>query len=82
MGLLKFLFITICVLWLIRMILRLALPYIFQNLVKKAQQQANQYQRPTYDRRADGRVKVDYVPPKEKNGADRAGDFVEYEEIK
>ncbi|HEY0895285.1 MAG TPA: DUF4834 domain-containing protein [Sphingobacteriaceae bacterium] len=64
------------------MILRLALPYIFQNLVKKAQQQAGQYQHPPYQNRADGRVKVDYVPPKERSGADRAGDFVEYEEIK
>ncbi len=81
MGLLKFLFITICVLWLIRMILRLALPYIFQNLVKKAQQQAGQYQQ-QYQNRADGRVKVDYVPPREPSGADRAGDFVEYEEIR
>jgi hypothetical protein len=82
MGLLKFLFITICVLWLIRMVIRLALPYIFQNLVKKAQQRAYQYQRPPQQNRTDGRITVDYVPPKERNGADKAGDFVEYEEIR
>lgn len=82
MGLLKFLFITICVLWLIRMIIRLALPYLFQSLVKKAQQQAGQYQHPPQHKKADGQIRVDYVPPKERSKSNSAGDFVEYEEVK
>jgi len=82
MGLLKFLLITICVLWLIKMIFRLALPYLFQSLVNKAQQQAGQYQQPPQQKRADGRIRVDYVPPKTKTNGDNAGDFIEYEEIK
>lgn len=82
MGLLKFLLITICVLWLIKMIFRLALPYLFQSLVNKAQQQAGQYQHPPQQKRADGRIRVDYVPPKAKGKGNNAGDFVEYEEIK
>ena len=81
MALLKFLFITICVLWLIKMLARIFLPMLFQSIVNKAQNQANQrYQDQT---RPEGRIQVDYIPPKEKNQKnDKAGDFVEYEEIK
>lgn len=81
MALLKFLFITICILWLIKMIGRLLLPIFFQKVMTKAQNQANQRyqeQQPA----PDGRLRVDYMPPKEKNRGDNAGDFVEYEEIK
>jgi hypothetical protein len=81
MGLLKFLFITICILWLIKMIVRLLLPILFQNIIKKAQNQANQrYQE--QNPRPDGRIRVDYMPPKAKSKVEDAGDFVEYEEIK
>jgi hypothetical protein len=80
MALLKFLFITICVLWLIRMLARIFLPMLFQSMVHKAQNQANQrYQDQT---RPEGRIRVDYIPPKEKNQKNnKAGDFIEYEEI-
>lgn len=81
MGLLKFLFITICILWLIKMIVRLLLPILFQNIITKAQNQANQryqQQNPT----PDGRIRVDYMPPKSKSKVDDEGDFVDYEEIK
>lgn len=81
MGLLKVLFITICVMWLISKIVRLLLPYFFHKLMAKAQQQANQryqQQHPT----PDGRIRVDYMPPKEKSRGDHAGDFVDYEEVK
>ena len=40
MGRLKFLFITICILWLIKMIGRLLLPVVFQKMMTKAQNQA------------------------------------------
>jgi len=30
----------------------------------------------------EGKIRVDYMPPKTKNRGDHAGDFVEYEEIK
>ena len=94
MGLLKFLILTICILWLVRILFRLLVPFIFQKLVNKVQQQGSrQYQqqyRPynnTYQQQRnqpDGKLRVDYVPPKEKEAraADRAGDFVDFEEIK
>lgn len=82
MALLKFLFVTICVLWLIKMIARVLLPIFFQNLVSKAQNQANQKYQQQHDPGKDGRLRVDYMPPKEKTPGDNAGDFIEYEEIK
>ncbi len=82
MALLKFLFITICVLWLLRIIARLLLPMFFQKLMTKAQNQANQKYQQRQNPTPDGRIRVDYMPPKEKSRGDNAGDFVEYEEIK
>lgn len=94
MGLLKFLFIAILVLWLLRMIVRLALPYLVRKMSEKVMGQANsQYQqrhrgnahgqRPE-ERRPDGKVTIDYVPPKQPygDGPKKAGEFVDYEEIK
>jgi hypothetical protein len=82
MAILKFLFITICILWLIKMIARLLLPIAFQKMMSKAQNQANQRYHKQHNQNPDGRIRVDYMPPKEKNRGDQAGDFVEYEEIK
>ena len=83
MGLLKILFITICVLWLLKMVARLLLPMFFHKMMAKAQNQANQrYQQQQHNHTPDGRIRVDYMPPKEKSRGDNAGDFVDYEEVK
>lgn len=81
MGLLKFLFITICILWLIKMIGRLLLPVLFQKMMTKAQNQANQKYQQQHPE-PDGHIRVAYMPPKDNYPGDDAGDFVEYEEIK
>ncbi|WP_026897712.1 hypothetical protein [Daejeonella oryzae] len=80
MALLRFLFIAISVLWLIRIVARFAIPLLLKKMVSKVQNQANQqYQQP----KPDGRIRVDYVPPREKNEkTEKIGDFVDYEEIK
>lgn len=82
MALLKFLFITICVLWLLKMVARILLPILFQKIVRKAQNHATQqYQQ--QQPRPDGKIKIDFVPPRPKDEKiNKAGDFVEYEEIK
>ena len=82
MALLKFLFITICVLWLLKMVARLLLPMFFHKMMAKAQNQANQRYQQQHKHTPDGRLRVDYMPPKEKTRGDNAGDFVEYEEVK
>jgi len=82
MSLLKFLFIFICVLWLIKIVARVLLPIFFQKMVSKVQNQAQQrYAQQQRPPEPDGRLRVDYMPPKEKHPGDTAGDFVEYEEV-
>lgn len=81
MGFIKVLIIIICVLWLIKVIVRLALPILFQSIVKKAQNQANQHSQQPY-RKPEGKISVDYVPPGSRDRGASGGEFVEYEEIK
>ncbi|KRT18069.1 hypothetical protein ASU31_01935 [Pedobacter ginsenosidimutans] len=82
MALVKFIFITILVLWLIRMLIRLILPMLFNNLASKMQSQATgqqQQRRP----KPEGSISIDYMPPKpDQSKTDKLGDFVDYEEVK
>ncbi|MBB6502334.1 DUF4834 family protein [Pedobacter cryoconitis] len=88
MGLIKFLFFTILILWIIRILLRLIFPMIVKSVFGKmqsssgyaGQQQQQQQRRPS---RPEGSLSIDYVPPQPKQGnADKLGDFVDYEEVK
>ena len=83
MFLIKFLFITIIVLWVIRLLVRLIFPVMIKNMVGNMQQQAtsaNQQQRPS---KPEGSISVDYMPKKDKAGnPDKLGEFVDFEEIK
>lgn len=78
--LLKFIFITLIVLWLIKGLLRLLFPVILKNLFSNIQNQgAAQPSR----KKPEGAISIDHIPEKEKKGnADKLGDFVDYEEIK
>ena len=82
---LKFIIISILVLWLIRMIARILLPVLFKKMVSKAQEHVNsQFRQQESSHRPVGKISVDYVPPKDKEAraADRAGEFIDYEEVK
>ncbi|MGZ3749698.1 MAG: DUF4834 domain-containing protein [Mucilaginibacter sp.] len=80
MYFIRFLLISILVLYIIRSLVRLLLPMLFQSLVNKAQQQnQQQYQAP---KQPEGKVKVDYIPKTKSQVPDSEGDFVDYEEIK
>ena len=87
MGFLKFIMITILILWLIKIIFRLVFPMILKNIFGKMQQQANggAYTRPAdaQPKKPEGAISIDYMPPQPKPGnADKLGDFVDYEEVK
>lgn len=85
MGLLRFLIISIAVLYIIRTLAKIFLPMLFQNMMKKAQQQggAAQNQNQRYSNRPEGAIKVEYMPPTPKSAVpDSEGEFVEYEELK
>ncbi len=84
MYLIRFLLISILVLYIIRNLARILLPMLFQSLVNKAtQQNQQQYRSQTNQRQPEGKIKVDYIPETKKSSVpDSEGDFVDYEEIK
>ncbi len=86
MFLIRFLIISICVIYIIRSLARWFLPMLFQGMVNKAQQQQfnrQQQYRQQEPKRPEGRLKVDYVPPAPKSAIpDNEGDFIDYEEVK
>ncbi len=91
MGLLKFLFIAIAILWMVRLVVRLLLPWAMRKMAQKMMGNAQGQQpygsagdRARQQRQPDGKVRIDYMPPQQKGkqGAKTAGEFVEFEEIK
>ncbi|WP_231425408.1 MULTISPECIES: DUF4834 family protein [Pedobacter] len=84
MAFIKFIFIAILVLWIIRMLIRLILPMLFSNLASKMQQQASgQGQQQQRRSKPEGAISIDYMPPKpDQSKTDKLGDFVDYEEVK
>jgi hypothetical protein len=55
---------------------------LFESVVNKAQQQAQQQQRQS-STRPDGAIKVDYIPQGKKSTVpDSEGEFIDYEELK
>ncbi|MDN3551784.1 DUF4834 family protein [Mucilaginibacter aquaedulcis] len=82
MLLIRFLLISICILYIIRSLARYLLPVLFESVVNKAQQQHSQQQQ-RQSRKPEGAIKVDYIPQGKKNTVpDSEGEFVDYEEIK
>lgn len=82
MALIKFIFISILVLWIIRMLIRLILPMLFGNLASKMQQQASGQGQQQQRKKPEGSISIDYMPPKQAGKTDKLGDFVDYEEVK
>ena len=83
MILIRFLIISICVLYILRSLVRFLLPMLFNSVINKAQEQARHQQNYQQHARPDGRVKVDHIPEGKKGTVpDTEGEFVDYEEIK
>src|SRR5690554_5282504 len=94
--LLKFLLIAIAILWLLRVIARFLFPWALRKTAERmmkgqAQQPfghspfsgAGPQQQRRESSKADGKVRIDYVPPKEeRKGPQKAGEFVDFEEVK
>ncbi len=85
MLLIRFLIISICILYMLRMLGRLLLPALFRGVINKAQTQQNNSTQNRADRRPkEGTIKVDFIPPDAYKSAvpDTEGEFVKYEEVK
>ena len=80
--LLTFLITAILILYIVRSVARILLPFLFQNVVNKAQQNAGRQQNYSSNTKSD-KIKVDYIPKTNKGTVpDSEGEFVDYEEIK
>ena len=84
MGLIRFLIIAICSLYIIRSLVRIFLHMLFNSVINKAQEQARQQQNYQQQQppKPDGRIRVDYKPEAKSSVPDSEGEFVDYEEIK
>lgn len=95
MGFLKFLLITILILWLLRIVMATLFPWILRRFARKMQEDAMkgfqqggdpQFRQTQRDRpkKAEGKIRIDYIPPQQasQNGPSSAGEFVDFEEVK
>lgn len=92
MGFLKFLFYAIIILTIVRFVMARIFPWLLRKFARKMQEKAfEQFQQrhSTGDshgrpRKPDGQIHIDYIPPQPKNseGTKKAGEFVDFEEIK
>jgi len=85
MPFIKFLFITILILWIIRVILRLIFPLVLKRAFTKMQRNGVPGTEPSQaSKKPEGAISIDYMPPAEprKGNSDKLGDFVDYEELK
>ena len=83
MALLRFLFFAIIILYVLKLVFRILLPILFQSLVNKVTNAGPR--REQQKRRApEGSLNIDFIPPKDKEAraADKAGEFIDYEELK
>lgn len=82
MALIKFILITLLIIYILRIILRLVFPMVLRSMFSKVQQQAENQARQRNEK-PEGSISIDYMPPKPKTGkTDQLGDFVDYEELK
>jgi hypothetical protein len=89
MGLLRFLIIAISIIYILRILGRIFLPFLFKKAVSKMQDKMHEQQQAYQNGNAatekpQGTISVEFVPPapKKKPKLDQAGDFVDYEELK
>ncbi|HZH55154.1 MAG TPA: DUF4834 family protein [Sphingobacteriaceae bacterium] len=93
--LLKFLLIAIAILWLLRVVARFLFPWALRKTAERVMKDQGQQpygrspfsgngpQQPRKSPKPDGKVRIDYVPPKEeRKGPQKAGEFVDFEEVK
>ena len=82
--LLSFLLTAILILYIVRSVARIFLPFLFENVVNKAQNPPTGGRQQSYNANANpGKIKVDYIPKSNKGTVpDSEGEFIDYEEIK
>ncbi|GHA67145.1 DUF4834 family protein [Pontibacter akesuensis] len=91
----KFIFVTILIIFFIRLVAPVLLRWLLAAFIKKKvrngsffytnmnqQRQQQQYQEDGDGRKAEGKVKIDYIPEQPNRKGFDGGEYVEYEEVK
>lgn len=83
MGLIRFLIFAICILYVLKTLAKIFLPFLFKKAVSKMQDNMNGQNNPQPTKPM-GTISVDYVPPAEKKQPKIKGndDFIPFEEVK
>jgi hypothetical protein len=81
-GILKFLFITFFVLWLLGILGRLLLPFALRYLVKRLTNMSGMVPPQHRQKHPEGSVHIKGNPPTETRYRPDDGEYVDYEEIK
>ncbi len=85
MEFLEYLLIFILVIYGLRLLFRLALPYLVKYLFKKTQQNMEQQfgARPGYEEKEEGEVTINYSAEKDEDRLknDSAGEYVDFEDV-
>ena len=94
MALLKFIVVTILVIYFIRLVFPFLFRFLLGMFLKKKmrngtffysnmnQQRPYQEQQPNTNGRAPGKVKIDYIPEQPERREFNGGEYVDYEEVK
>lgn len=100
MGFLKFVFFLVVFFYLFRLLMRFLMPFLLRKMAQRFMKNANESPYSTFQgtfqfdgrqhtdrrqqRQKNGKVSVDYVPPKEETGKGTAtaGEFIDFEEVK
>lgn len=90
MGFLKFLFYAIIILTILRFLMARIFPWVLSKFVQKMQKRAfdefktqGRKNASGQSKKPDGKIHIDYIPPQTSSnkGANKAGEFVDFEEI-
>jgi hypothetical protein len=84
MGLIRFLIFAICILYVVKTLAKIFLPFLFKKAVSKMQDTMNEQSASQANSKPEGTISVDYIPPTTKKKAkfNANDDFIPYEEVK
>jgi len=85
MTFLKTILIVLLVYFGLKLLIRLATPYILRYISRKAGQQFEQFfgnaVNPNDSKQKEGKVSIETMPPPNRRSGKKVGEYVEYEEV-
>ncbi|TAF45255.1 MAG: DUF4834 domain-containing protein [Sphingobacteriales bacterium] len=82
MGLIRILIIAICILYVIKALAKILMPFLFKKVASKMQNNMDAQNQAKH--KPEGTISVDYIPPnaKKQPKVKDNNDFIAYEEVK